>query len=102
MVNKKQESNWWKYLIVLTFLISMSCLFILIPKPYSHYETRHIILNNSNMFEKWNVVNYICDEEVKVNIYKYTNSVYASTSIIDTKGGHGECMFKIKVSDGWK
>ena len=100
MVKRSKEYNWWKCLIVLTFFINLSCLFILIPKPIYHYEIKHIVLNNANMFEEWNVVNYICDDIVLVNNHRITKTIYASTSNLDTNGGNGECMFKIKVWDG--
>ncbi len=104
MTNKRIESNWWKILIILTFIISLICLIILIPKPIYSYETKHIILNSCNMFEDWNVVDYTCDEGVEIHIGYFSDYVYASTSswIGDADVNYGQCMFKIKSFEGWK
>jgi hypothetical protein len=103
MVKKTNNSDcWWKVLIVLTFLISAACLVILMPTPQYSYETKHIVLNNENIFKNWNVIDYTCDEGVEVSVYHLAgDSVYASTWN-DADINYGQCMFKIKIFEGWK
>ena len=110
MVKKKEkQSNWWKYLIVLTFIISVSCLTILciglIPEgplpPEYEYEMIHIELNDSNDFTdvRGEVIDYLCDENVEFS--NHGNAYYASTVDITLFDeweyrGYGECMIKVR------
>lgn len=101
---KKKEFTWWKGLIVLTFLISASCLIILIiPEPLVpleyEYETLIVTLNDSNDFTKVNgeIIDYICDENVEFT--NHGDAYYASTVEIGysfTYRGFGQCMIKIR------
>lgn len=99
---KSEGFTWWKALIILTFIISLICLIILVPKPTWSYRTEFIELNNTNMFEYWNVVDYICDDGVDVS--KHPNAIYASTStwLDNTPITYGRCMFEVKRFEGWK
>lgn len=109
MNNKQKQSNWWKYFIVLTFIISLSCLTILcigfIPLPPEYeYETLHIELNNTNDFTDIDgeIIDYICDENVEFS--NHGDAYYASTITTGTRldnsdweyRGYGECMIKIR------
>lgn len=90
----------------IALILSLIYFFILIPKPIYSYETKYIILDNTNMFEHWNVVDYVCDEGVVVNNHKpFSRAIYASTWEYGTKKPgvkYGECMFKVKKFEGWK
>jgi hypothetical protein len=103
MVKKNNNNDcWWKVLIVLTFLISSVCLIISIPYPQYSYETKHVVLDNSNMFEYWSVVDYTCDEGVEVTIYRLGRDVVYASTWHNAEISYGQCLFKIKKFEGWK
>ena len=93
---------------LIAIILSLIYLFILVPKPTYSYRTEHVILDNSNLYEDWNVVNYVCDEGVYVNkVGPFFKGIYASTWEHDSNKNkigvsYGECMFKIKKFEGWK
>ncbi len=110
-MNKKgRKEIWWKLLIVLTFIISLSCLYILSDRkeilPKYKYRTIIIELDNSNTLEyfKGKIVKYVCDEGVYFNKYDWgkEGGYYASTWYRDGKrdpklgGMKGKCMIKIR------
>ena len=104
-MNKEDSFTWWKLLILLTFILSIVSLLILIPKPHYEYRTQHIILDNTNIFESWDVIDYTCDEGVLVDNHKTFKKFYASTwegSIGDKpKVSYGQCLVKIREFKGW-
>lgn len=100
--NKKVNGCWWKTLIVLTFIISIICLFLLIGRcnvsPQYKYETKLVELDNTNDFSYVNgkVVDYLCDESVTFN--NHGDAYYASTSArVGDSGEFGRCLIKIRV-----
>ena len=102
----KDNGNWWKTLILLTFIISLICLGFLIDNnlPEYEYETKIITLANTNIIERYDgrIVNHICDEGVEFNDNRYFKNFYASTwegtkGVKEKyKGMTGTCMIKIR------
>ena len=103
---KQQKSNgnggWWKVLIMLTFIISLSCLGILVKNklPRYEYKTQIIKLDNSNYLIYERVEDYLCDEGVETynsGRYFYASTWEKSDSVKPQyKGMSGQCMIKIK------
>jgi hypothetical protein len=98
----KQENNlFWKGILILTFVLSLLCFLILVSRNLPKYEYEVIIieLENSNFGEEMQVVDYICDEGIKVtNIQSWisgTHWFYASTWI-DANVHSGKCAIKVR------
>lgn len=113
-MRKKEDLSVWKAMIISTFVFSFVCLLILIPKPEEieyEYYTKYVEVNNTNYFEyvDGEIVDYLCDDIVEVNIHNsYDVKAYYVSTIerdphktsfdedIFIRKGYGQCMFKIK------
>lgn len=98
MKMKKDIGIIWKVLIALTFIISIISLIMVIqPKlPKYKYDVRIIELDNTNVILLDTiVVDYLCDEGMKVSNYKLSNAFYASTWK-DADVHIGKCAIKVK------
>lgn len=101
---EKDINNGWKVLIVLTFIISLIVLIIILQdhKPIYQYETKLIKLNDSNFLDRIEVVEYTCDENVKVtnirSAWYFKNKMFYASTWEDGKVPHsyGECFIKIR------
>ena len=101
-LKKQNKGVWWKVVIVLTFILSLASASILIYNklPKYEYNVQIIQLNNNNSGENIWVVDYLCDEGIKVtniqhNILWKQHWFYAS-AWIDADTHKGKCAIKVK------
>ncbi len=95
------ELVWWKALTVLTFIISISLLFIKIYEslpPTPEYEVIIIELDNTNFGENIHVIDYLCDEGVYVNNIQTIDQHWFYASTREEEGisiNEGKCAIKV-------
>ena len=101
--NKEEKKcEWWKILIVATFILSLISICIIINEklPKYEYEIRNIKLNNSNTgLIDGKVVDYICDDNVEVSKSTISYNWFYASTWEDGKVPHsyGECKIKVKM-----
>jgi len=90
---------WWKILIVLTFILSLTSASILFYNrlPKYEYDVQIIQLDDTNFGEHIWVVDYLCDEWVEVNNIQHRGQhwFYVSTWM-NADNPKGECAIKVK------
>ena len=102
MTTKQTGGRWWKILIVLTFILSLTSTLILSNNilPKYEYDVQIIQLDDTNFGEHIWVVDYLCDEWVEVNNIQHNilweqHWFYASTWM-NVDNPKGECAIKVK------
>ena len=91
-INRFNIFNKWTFLVVL-----LICLTIIIIKFYDcniiEYEYEVKYLNNDNEIY-YDVVEYMCSDNVKTTRFMFNNYLYISTYSEDANGDNGVCLLK--------
>ena len=95
----KKEIFWILISGIIIALQITTLLVIWNPQSEVSYRYEFITLNNTNIFEYWDVVDYLCDDDVKVDNHRFLEKAfYASTWTGSgiTGDNYGSCYLKIK------
>ena len=103
MTKEKLNKGWKTAIAIILILQCIILIFLINPlekeeEKYT-YRTQLIELDNTNFYEKIDVIEYICDEGVYVEISDSRPSFYASTWEKDDgnpSGSYGKCFIKIR------
>jgi hypothetical protein len=100
--NKKNQI-WWKVIIILTFILSLTStsIFIYNNLPKYEYDVMIIQLDNNNFGENIWVVDYLCDDGIEVNNIQFNNILlthhwFYASAWIDADINKGKCAIKVK------